>query len=198
MDSNNNKQMMKKVSIYLVLLTLILASCGPSAEQLEQQVENNLRQLSELGTVEYVVTKIVKANDNATWYKFGDRKIIFTCKANLKAGIDLSELPKDSIRVDADQKSISLVLPKAKLLSCNMKPDDIHLVYEKTAITRFSYSNADRDDVMTQGEKNIKESVAELGILTDAENNAKIFLEAFLKQAGYDQIEIKFHKTDKN
>jgi hypothetical protein len=179
-------------SLYLLSLTLILASCAPSAEQLEQEVENNLRQLSELGTVEYVVTKIVKASDNATWYKFGDRKIIFTCKANLKAGIDLSELPKDSIQVDAGQKSISLVLPKAKLLSCNMKPDDIFLVYEKTALVRSSFSNAERDDVMAQGEKNIKENVAELGILTDAENNAEMFLEAFLKQAGYHQIEIKF------
>jgi hypothetical protein len=182
----------KKGIIYLLLLAPVLASCGPTAKDLEQQTENNLRQLNELGTVEYVVTKIVKANDNATWYKFGDRKIVFTCKAYLKAGIDLSELPKDSIRIDAGQKSVSLVLPKAKLLSCNMKPDDIHLVYEKTALIRSSFSNAERDDVMTQGEKNIKESVAELGILTDAENNAKMFLEAFLKQAGYTQIDVKF------
>jgi hypothetical protein len=183
---------MKKGSIYLLLLALVLASCSPTAKQLEQQVENNLRQLTELGTVEYVVTKIVKANDNATWYKFGDRKIIFTCKAHLKAGIDLSELPKNSIRVDADRKSISLVLPKAKLLSCSMKPDDIHLAYEKTALIRSSFSNAERDDVMTQGEVNIKENIAKLGILTDAENNAKMFLEAFLKQAGYSQIDIRF------
>jgi hypothetical protein len=188
---------MKKKGIYLLLLTLTLAlmSCGKTAEQLEAETENNLRQITELGTVEYVVTKTVKANDNATWYKFGDRKIIFTCKAHLKAGIDLSELSKDNIQIDARQKSISIILPKAKLLSCNMKPDDIHLVYEKTAITRFSFSNAERDDVMAQGETNIKESVAELGMLADAEKNAKIFLEAFLKQAGYNQIDIKFSKN---
>jgi hypothetical protein len=188
---------MKKVSIYFVLLTLILASCGPSKEQLEKQVENILSDLTGLGTVEYVVSKVVKANDNATWYKFGDRKILFTCKAYLKAGIDLSELPKDSIQIDAGKKSVSIVLPPAKLLSFNMKPNDIHLVYEKTAITRFSFSNAERDMVMAQGEKNIRASIEEFGILTEAENNAKIFLEAFLKQAGYNQINLKFHKTDK-
>jgi hypothetical protein len=170
-------------------------SCGKTAEQIETETENNLRQLTELGTVEYVVTKIVQANDNATWYKFGDRKIIFTCKAHLKAGIDLSELPEDSIQIDARQKSISLVLPKAKLLSCNMKPDDIHLVYEKTAITRFAFSNAERDNVMAQGERNIIESVAEMGMLIDVEKNAKIFLETFLKQAGFKKIDIKFSRN---
>jgi hypothetical protein len=192
--------MMKK-GIYLLLsltLTLIM-SCGPTAEELAQklaqQTEKKLQQLNELGTVEYVVTKVVKADDNATWYKFGDRKIIFTCKAHLKAGIDLSELPKDSIRIDAAAKSVSLVLPKAKLLSCNMKPDDIRLVYEKTALVRSSFSNFERDAIMGQGEKNIMESVAELGILTDARNNAKMFLEAFLRQAGYNQIDIKFSQN---
>jgi len=51
-----------------------------------------LQQMSELATSEYVVTKIIKANDNATWYKIGDRKILMTCKASLVAGIDLEAL----------------------------------------------------------------------------------------------------------
>jgi hypothetical protein len=76
-----------------------------------------------------------------------------------------------------------------------MKPDDVRLVYEKTAITRFPFSNAERDMVMAQGEKDIKNSVAEFGILTEAEANAKMFLEAFLSQAGYSVIDVKFSKN---
>jgi len=158
-------------------------------------VEKGLKLLSDLSTVEYVVSKIVKADDNATWYKFGDRKILFSCKASLKAGLDLSELSKDSIKISADKKTITIILPKAKLLSFNMKPDDIHLVYEKTALTRFSFSNAERDMIMTQGERSIRNSVAKLGILADAENNAKMFLETFLSQAGYTEINIRFSKN---
>jgi hypothetical protein len=183
-----------KISTYFPLFLLALASCNNPQKQLEIQTENNLKSLSELGTVEYVVSKVVKADDNATWYKFGDRKILFSCKASLKAGIDLSKLSNDSIKINANQKSISLLLPKAELLSFNMKPDDVRLVYEKTEITRFSFSNAERDMIMTQGENSIKNSVEELGILTDAENNAKMFLEAFLSQAGYSKIIINFSK----
>lgn len=177
--------------LYLILLLLVFVSCNNDSEQLEIQTKGKLRSLSELGTVEYVVSKIVKADDNATWYKFGDRKILFSCKASLKAGIDLSELSDEDIEIDVDQKSISLVLPKAKLLSFNMKPSDIKLVYERTAITRFPFSNVERDMIMKQGENDIRNNIAELGILTDAENNAKVFLESFLKHAGYTNISIR-------
>jgi hypothetical protein len=185
---------MKLKNYYFLLAILTFIACNHQDID-EQQIQKNLKELNELGTVEYVVSKVVKADDNATWYKFGERKILFSCKASLKAGVDLNELPKDSINIDVEQKSISLVLPKTKLLSFNMKPEDIQLVYEKTAITRFSFSNAERDMIMAQGEKSIRGSVAELGILTDAENNARLFLEAFLSRAGFSIINIHFSKN---
>lgn len=176
--------------VCLALPLFILLSCSNNNEQLELQTKGKLRALSELGTVEYVVSKIVKADDNATWYKFGDRKILFSCKASLKAGIDLSELSDEDISINIEQKAISLALPKAKLLSFNMKPEDIRLVYEKTSITRFAFSNDERNMIMIQGENDIRNGIAELGILKDAEKNARIFLETFLTHAGYTQIEI--------
>ncbi|MDR2684955.1 MAG: DUF4230 domain-containing protein [Prevotellaceae bacterium] len=187
---------MTKRIIYLALTVFAFAfvSCGPDTTQMEGQVIK-LAKLPELGTVEYMVSKIVRASDDATWYKFGDRKILFSCRASLKAGIDLSELSQDSVTVNYGQKSIALVLPKPKILSFNMKPDDIELVYEKTAITRFAFSATERDMIMTQGEKDIKESIPKMGILADAEKNAKLFLEAFLSQAGFSIIDIKFSKN---
>jgi hypothetical protein len=183
---------MKLKCYYLLLTVLVFVSCERETKQLKLQVENCLKSLYELGTVEYVVSKIVKADDKATWYKFGDRKILFSCKASLKAGIDLSKLSRDSIIINPEKKFISLILPKAELLSFNMKPDDIQLVYEKTALTRFSFSNADRDMIVAQGEKDIKESLSELGILIEAENNAKRFLETFLSRTGFSTIVIRF------
>ena len=180
-----------KSSVYLLIL-FVFVSCIDNQKLLKKETEHKLKSLSELGTVEYVISKVVKADDNATWYKFGDRKIVFTCKAYLKAGLDLSELSNENINIDVQRKSISLVLPKAKLLSFNMKPDDVSLVYEKVAITRFPFSNAERDMIMAQGEKDIKENVAELGILADAEKNAKLFLEVFLEQAGFTKVNLQF------
>jgi hypothetical protein len=164
-----------------------------SYKQMEEQV-GKITSLTELGTVEYVVTKIVKANDNATWYKFGDRKILFSCKAILKAGIDLSKLEDSDIQVNTEEKTITITLPNAELLSVNLKPENIKLIYEKTSITRSSFSNKERDAVLAQGEADILKSVPDMGIFDDAENNAKLFLEAFFKQAGFTNVNIEFKK----
>ena len=183
------------VQILVSICFFALFSCKQdiSYKQMEEQV-GKITSLTELGTVEYVVTKIVKANDDATWYKFGDRKILFSCKAILKAGIDLSKLEENDIQANTEEKSISITLPRAELLSVNLKPENIKLIYEKTAITRSSFSNKERDAVLAQGEADILKSVPDMGIFDDAENNAKLFLEAFLKQAGFTNVNIEFKK----
>jgi len=190
-----HKERLNRTKTLLIGLFVLFAfnSCQQEKDysQLEKQA-GKITSLTELGTVEYVISKIVKADDNATWYKFGDRKILFNCKAILKAGVDLSCMTESDIKTDFANKSISIILPEATLLSLNMKPTDITLVYEKTAITRSSFSNKERDAVLAQGEKDILENVPSMGILNDAENNARTFLESFLRQAGYTKINIEF------
>jgi len=193
-----NKLMYQTRTIFIVLFVLFVTiSCKQEQDysKLEEKA-NKIASLSELGTVEYIVSKIVKASDNATWYKYGDRKILFTCKASLKAGIDLSNLNENNIKTNFKEKAISITLPKAKPLSISIKPNDISLIYEKVSLTRSSFSNKDRDMIMAQGEKNIWESAENLGILIDAEKNAKSFLVALLKQAGYEKINIEFKNEE--
>lgn len=187
------KKLMVQILVSICFFALFSCKQDISYKQMEEQV-GKITSLTELGTVEYVVTKIVKANDDATWYKFGDRKILFSCKAILKAGIDLSKLEENDIQANTEEKSISITLPRAELLSVNLKPENIKLIYEKTAITRSSFSNKERDAVLAQGEADILKSVPDMGIFDDAENNAKLFLEAFLKQAGFTNVNIEFKK----
>ncbi len=187
------KKLMVQILVSICFFALFSCKQDISYKQMEEQV-GKITSLTELGTVEYVVTKIVKANDNATWYKFGDRKILFSCKAILKAGIDLSKLEDSDIKANIEKKSISITLPGAELLSVNLKPENIKLIYEKTSITRSSFSNKERDAILAQGEADILKSVPDMGIFDDAENNAKLFLEAFLKQAGFTNVNIEFKK----
>lgn len=188
------KKLMVQILVSICFFALFSCKQDISYKQMEEQV-GKITSLTELGTVEYVVTKIVKANDNATWYKFGDRKILFSCKAILKAGIDLSKLEDSDIKANIEKKSISITLPEAELLSVNLKPENIKLIYEKTSITRSSFSNKERDAILAQGEADILKSVPDMGIFDDAENNAKLFLEAFFKQAGFTNVNIEFKKN---
>ena len=149
-----------------------------------------LREMSELATVEYMVTKIIRASDDQTWYKIGDRKILMSCEASVKAGIDMSAIKEENISIEG--KSISLVLPKAHLISVNMKPENIKVEYQETGLFRSNFSAGERDQLMAQGEAQIKRSVDSLGIIQTAETNASLFISNYLKQLGYNRIHIRF------
>lgn len=149
-----------------------------------------LQKMSDLATAEYVVTKIIKASDDKTWYKVGDRKILMSCKASLVAGIDLSKLTEKDINIDG--QSISITLPHAKLLYINIKPEDIKTAYQEISIFRNNFSAQEKDNLAAQAEKQIKESVDSLGILLTAETNAGLFINNFLQKAGFKNIHINF------
>jgi len=171
----------------IIFLIVFLVSC-----KRENKVNEvfALREMSELATVEYIVTKIIRASDDQTWYKIGDRKILMSCEASVKAGIDMTAIRKENISIDG--KSISLVLPKAHLVSINIKPEDIKVEYQETGLFRDNFSAAERDQLMAQGEKQIAKSVDSLGVLQTAETNASLFVSNYLKQLGYDSIHIRF------
>src|SRR6187200_1056273 len=100
----------------IFLLLILLVSCKSRETRMNEVFA--LKEMSELATVEYTVTKIVKANDDKTWYKLGDRKILMSCSARIKAGIDLSVITEANIHIDG--KKIDLILPSAHIISFNM------------------------------------------------------------------------------
>ena len=191
---------MKKCT-YLILaaaVMLLCASCsklGLKKVSLEQKLSEKMSQITdvaELGTVEYTVTKVVKASDDASWYKVGNRKILFDCTAYLKAGIDMSKFDGTKVQVNEEKKSIVVTLPQAELLAFNMPPEKAKLVYENVSTFRSNFSAADRNHLLQLGEKNIREDVPNLGILKDAEKNASDFFKAMLGQLGFEIITVKF------
>ena len=149
-----------------------------------------LQKMSDLATAEYVVTKIIKANDNKTWYKIGDRKILMTCKASLVAGIDLSQLTEKDVSIDGE--NISITLPHAALIYINIKPEDIKTAYVDVSPWRMNFTTAETNELAVQAENQIKGSVKSLGILITAETNASIFINTFLQNLGYKNIKINF------
>ncbi len=149
-----------------------------------------LQKMSDLATAEYVVTKIIKANDNKTWYKAGDRKILMSCKASLVAGIDLSNISEKDISIDGD--NIALTIPHAKLIYIDIKPEDVKTVYEDVTMFRTNFSSQEKEALASQAEKQIKDSADSLGIFVTAETNATIFINNFLKKEGYQNISINY------
>lgn len=192
---------MKKILFSFGLISIILfASCDKikidalSSESLQEKFDAKSKDLvsAELGTVEYSVKKIIKADDSMDWYTIGDRKILFSCKATLKAGVKLDNFNSENVVINEENKSAVVTLPHAELLSMNMSPDDIKLEYQNVGVFRSGFSAKERNSLLEQGEVNIKGSVEELGIIRDAEKQATDFMVNLLTQLGFQSVTVKF------
>ncbi len=174
----------------LFLLFFVAAACT-SKEPIPQGPDIlALKEISDLATVEYTITKIIKANDNKTWFKVGNRKILMSCEGTIKAGVDLSLLTKDDFVIN--DTSINLRLPPPKIISLNIPPEKIKVEYQEIGVFRDPFKTQERDELAAQAENQIKNSLNELGILEQAKANTSLFVSNFLHQLGYRNIIITY------
>lgn len=185
---------MNKFPAALCILFIFLSCKEKSVPEQKREVLS-IKEMSELATAEYNITKVVKASDDATWFKIGERKILLSCSGTIKAGIDLSALKETDIMIE--KKNISLNLPPAKIISLNIPPENIQLEFQQIGFWRDKYSYAEQNDLMVQAENQIRQTADSIGILQSAEKNARIFLTGFLKRLGYQTVTINFTPTDK-
>lgn len=185
-NTNFIKNSIIKTYIKLICLVFCLALLSCSNEELKKgEIEEQLRDLQELGTSEYVLNKIIIAEDNQ-WYTIGDRKVVITMTASLKAGVDFSEIKL--VEIDNESKIITLQVPNSKIILLDIKPEDIKYDFVKVSSTRSEFSNKELNDIQILGEKNIQEKIKELNILKDADKNAQLFLKNWLNSMGFNQI----------
>ena len=180
---------------FLLLVLLLLCSCNDKKKQLDKAIEKAVA-CAELGTVEYTVTKLIIANDN-DFYKLGDRKIIFSCRTTMKAGIDLKDFTKEDVEVSDRGRTVTINLPQPKVLLFNMSAEDIQLEYSKVSGLRTGFNADERNSLFKQGEKAIMDDAPNLGIYEDAKENATDFFKALLAHSGFKNVNVCFKEEEK-
>lgn len=190
------KRFLHTVGTFFVFLLAVLATAGCSRNrEVQEMVRREVKAISEmrqLGLVEYRVRKIVKADDEGAWYKIGDRKILLSCTAYLKAGLDLSSFGMQDVDIDRGAARVTVFLPHAVLLSLDIPASEIRQEYDHVTMLRQSFSAEERNALLRQGEKQIRDSVPSLGILEEAEANAVKFFESVFSKMGFTEVEVQF------
>ena len=189
------KRFLHTVGTFFVLfLLLALPGCRERAvvEDTVQREIEAITAMKQLSLVEYRVSKIIKADDEGAWYKIGERKILLSCTAYLKAGIDLATFGPDDVDVDWTGKRVSVTIPHATLLSLDMPASEIRQEYDHMTMLRQSFTAEERNALLRQGEKQIRDSVPSLGILEKADENARRFFESVFQKMGFESVEVSF------
>ena len=175
----------------LALVMVLSCSGGPGPRQLSVTLHRTLDQTSELGVVEYKLHKVVRVSDSE-WYKIGDRKLLYSLSAYIKAGVDLREFSPDDVAVSPDRKEVTVVLPPAKILSIDIPPEEIRLEYEHVSRLRANFSPEEKSAVLQEGERQIRDMVPSLDILPRAEDGARKAIQGILYDMGYEIVNVSF------
>lgn len=171
----------------------MLASCGEDKEVHETEIYR-IRSIGTLSTTEYTLGKVLKWNDEGEWYKFGDRKILLSCKARVKGGVNLNSIKESDIEVKG--KKITIQLPPPEIVSFEMDPDLIRTEMTDVSGLRSDFSQLDKSEVLKKGEESIRKDLQKLDILDEAEQNAKVFIIDFYKNLGFEEVIV--HETPKD
>jgi len=196
LENNKKMKIMKRSTelffstklVYLsILLILIISSCKEAGNEFDpNKVVNKLAQMSDLGTVEFQFTKIIDANDDASWYKIGSRKILISAKAYVKAGVDFSAVKVNE--VDKEKKKINVTLPPGKIISVSIPADQIKILFNEAELARNKFSNKEIEEIETMGEKNILKKIKEMKLEDEASKRSILFIENWLKMSGFNEV----------
>lgn len=185
---------MKHPFLFFLILVGLISSCGEETKKPPKADVYEVKNIGLLSTSEYTIGKIIKLTDPPEWYKVGDRKILMSCKAKIKAGVDLRKIKEGDITVVGN--TITIVLPPAEMTSFTMDPKLTHTEMESVSGLRQRFTQQEKLHYMKQAETSIKRDMKDTKVLRDAENNAATFLQDFYKQMGYEKVIVKHKKED--
>ncbi len=178
-----------------ITFLLFLGGCNINKYPKESDLALQIKEMGQMATVEYEVNKIIKASHEADWYKWGERKIILSAHATIKAGVDLKKLNEEDVRIQG--KSIEIQLPDPEILTFNMPPDGLKTEYVRVSGLRDKFSSEEVNTLLREAEKEIRGQIPQMGILETAKENTSLFFQVWLKQMGFEQVWIHYKEESK-
>ena len=195
----------KQLAIGICMSSVLAVGCDTDDAATAEDVVMRLQSTDRLYVTEYVVHKIITADDvkmlqgQVLNQKFkirlpvGDRKIAIPMDAVIKAYVDFGSFSKSDVLITDSPRGIRISLPEPRVEMVSSKIDHKG-IKEYTDLLRTSFSDAEMADLERQGRAAIMAAVPSMGIENTAKRNAREMLMPILMQAGFsaDMISIDF------
>jgi hypothetical protein len=175
--------------LFLIILSLIFFTCTPQRNISKPVIENQIRNILELPTVEYVYREIIYVGQEARFLgiKHLDKRILFSVDLIVNAGIDLTKGIEIKNIVNG---SIQINLPAPEILMVDADEGSIHQFFIKEwgdKISRLDYY-----DEIVKSKTSVKIDAIERNILTKAKNNAEEMILKIFSVYGVQKIQFKW------
>ena len=191
---------MRKALRQLVVIAVIAAVASVSTFLMTSHISEReafsssgvierVRSISELNTVEMYFNEIIDFKNaklfNSFEIPFTQKSFIFTVKARVKAGIDLSSIKEEDVEIDGKRLVLKLdepVITSGEILSYKAYDEKDGLFNEVTT--------EDTLKALELFEKDLRKQAAENGIIEKAKENAEKTIEGIFMMSGYEQVKI--------
>jgi hypothetical protein len=151
-------------------------------------VVEGVRKLDQLATVRWTESVPVtrQSGGDVLDRLFSGEEVLVIATGEVEAGVDLSEIGKDDVRVEGD--TVTMRLPEPEILSSSLDEEKTR-VYDRD----FSPLNVRPDDDLVEEARlraieKVEETALENGILQTAEANAEDSIRAFVTTLGFEEV----------
>jgi hypothetical protein len=163
---------------------------GASARTLNTvAILQQVRTLSELVTVQYVIEKIegleVPSEHFIGQIIGSENRVLILAHGTAKAGIDLAKIKPEDLQVSG--KSITITLPRAQITDAYLDDNLTKVIDRKTGL--LAPSDKDLEQTVRQiAVDDIRRAARTGGILRDADQRARLQLKTLLLQLGFEKV----------
>jgi hypothetical protein len=148
-------------------------------------VVEQVQTLSDLVTVKYVLEKVVILED-MKWY--GENRVLLLAHGIVKAGIDLKRITPDDVTITG--KTIRLRLPPPQITDAYLDDKNSQVIDRVTGLLR-AFDKDLEQTARANAVDDIRRAARTDGILDEADKRARLELELFLRQAGFERVEFR-------
>ena len=173
-------RMISKV-IYVTVACLLLISCGRQVS--EEELLRTINTTPMLYTVQCVAQTTVIERSSPAMDLFGQRTAIIPVEANIKAGIDLSQLK--NIRISGKTVYITLPDPVIEIESTRILNDEI---VTSVAPLRSDFSNDELAQIARKGTEAIRSDLGKYNLVEPAQQQAEVIIAAIVSRMGMEAV----------
>jgi hypothetical protein len=152
-----------------------------------------VRDLAELTSAEFQVERVIDLTEQQTRF-FGLVKaqdaLLLVASGSVSAGVDLSALREEDVRIDEARKSVQIRLPPAKILSSRLDNERTYVHTRRTDVLAERKESLETR-ARQEAERAIVEAARQGGILQRAQSNAQRTVESLVRSLGYGSVSVE-------
>jgi Protein of unknown function (DUF4230) len=170
-------------------LPRLLNGGGPRRVYDTPMLLQQVQTLSELVTVKYVLQKVEVWDDPpppVLSLFSGDNRVLLLAQGTVKAGIDLSQIKPEDVRIR--DKAITIKLPPAQVTDCYLNDKETKVIERSTGLFR-SFDKDLEQKIRNTVLEDMRRDALRGGIRGEAEDRARKQLASLFTIMGFEKVE---------